>query len=161
MQAASAALVVDGPVYGYSTQTGSSANLTTIIFWLKTASGADSIDLNVNKTTIAFQNSQGVWPNVYNSGGGSLVYTIGGVTYTATNAACSASWEVGSGYLLDRNEKVRITIDLTKLSKSGAGQAGEVMKNEQLKVIVKPPQGSVLTIVRYAPAEVRSVNDLT
>jgi hypothetical protein len=34
------------------------------------------------------------------------------------------------------------------------------VKNEQLKVIVKPPVGPVLLIVRYAPPEVRQVNDL-
>ena len=159
LQAASSAIVLDGPVYGYSTQSGANANLTTIIFWLKVASGADSIDLNVNKTTIGLQNSRGVWPNVYNTGGGDLVYSIGGISYTAMSGACSVEWEVGTGNLLDRNEKVRITIDLTKLT-TDVSTAGQVVKNKQLKVIVKPPIGSVLTIVRYAPPEVKTVNDL-
>jgi flagellin FlaB len=159
LAAASAATVLDGPVYGYSTQSGASANLTTIIFWLKTASGADSIDLNVNKTTIGFQNPRGVWPNIFNTGGGNLVYTIGGTTYTAKIGSCGVEWEVGSGNMLDRNEKVRVTIDLSKLSAAFAS-AGEVAKNEQLKIIVKPPIGSVLTLVRYAPPEVKTVNDL-
>ncbi len=159
LQAASAAIVLDGPVYGYSTQSGANANLTTIIFWMKTASGADSIDLNVNKTTIGFQNPRGVWPNVYNTGGGDLVYSIGGISYKAKTGASLVEWEVGSGNLLDRNEKVRVTIDLTKLEATYA-TAGQVAKNEQLKIIVKPPVGSVLTLVRYAPPEVRQVNDL-
>ncbi len=160
LQAASAAIVLDGPVYGYSSQSGTNANMTTVIFWLKTASGADSVDLNVNKTTIGFQNAKGVWPNIYNTGGGSLVYTVSGKTYTSTATACKAEWEVGSGFLLDRNEKVRLTIDLTQLSVTGDATAGQIMKNEQLKIIVKPPYGSVLDIVRYAPPEVRTVNDL-
>jgi len=64
--AASSALVVDGPVYGYSSQTpGPTAQITTIIFWLKTASGASSVDLNPAKTTISFENPNGVWPNIY------------------------------------------------------------------------------------------------
>ena len=47
LQAASSALVVDGPVYGYSTDPGPNGNLTSIIFWLKTASAATSVDLNI------------------------------------------------------------------------------------------------------------------
>jgi flagellin FlaB len=159
LAAASSAIVVDGPVYAYSTQSGANANVTTVIFWLKTAAGADSMDLNVNKTTIGFQNSRGVWPNIYNTGGNSLTYTVGTVTYTATNVALKIEWEVGAGYTLDRNEKVRVTVDLTALS-TGSSSAGQVMKNEQFKLIVKPPTGSVLDIVRYAPAEIKSVNDL-
>ena len=159
LQAASAATVLDGPVYGYSTQTGADANVTTVIFWLKCASGADSIDFNVNKTTIAFQNPRGVWPNIYNTGAGDLTYLIGGVTYTAKSGACTVQWEVGTGMLLDRNEKIRVTIDTTKLQTT-AITAGQVAKNEQIKIIVKPPVGAVLTIVRYAPPEVRQVNDL-
>lgn len=164
LQAASAAIVLDGPVYGYSSQSGSNANVTTVIFWLKTASGADSVDLNANKTTVGFQNQRGVWPNIYSVGTSDLVYTVSGVTYTAKytggKTACVMSWEVGSAYLLDRNEKVRVTIDLTALNTSSDANAGQVGKNELLKMIVKPPTGSVLAIVRYAPPEVKTVNDL-
>jgi len=160
LAAASSAVVVDGPVYGYSNQTGATANCTTIIFWLKTAAGADSVDLNVNKTTIGYQNPRGVWPNIYNTGGSTLSYTVGGVTYSSTKTALVVEWEVGSGYTLDRNEKVRVTIDLGQLSTGTNIKAGWVMKNEQFKIIVKPPTGSVLDIVRYAPPEVKTVNDL-
>ncbi len=162
LAAASSAVVVDGPVYGYSSAADTTANITTLIFWLKTAAGADSVDLNVNKTTLGFQNPRGVWPNIYNSPttGITLTYTVNNVTYSATKTACKAEWEVGSGMLLDRNEKVRLTIDLTQLTTNTSGHAGDVMKNEQFKLIVKPPTGSVLDIVRYAPAEVRTVNDL-
>jgi flagellin FlaB len=161
LAAASSAIVVDGPVYAYSSGTGPSANVTTIIFWLKTAAGADSVDLNVNKTTIGFQNSRGVWPNIYNTGGGTLSYTVGNTTYTASKDALKVEWEVGSGYTLDRNEKVRVTVTLTDELKMGSdGHAGEVVKNEQFKLIVKPPTGSVLDIVRWAPPEIKSVNDL-
>jgi flagellin FlaB len=163
LQAASAALVIDGPVYAYSTQTGATANLTSIIFWLKTASGADSVDLNANMTTVAYENPRGVWPNIYNSGSQDLVFTVDGTTYTAKytggKTAFALSWEVGSGMLLDRNEKVRVTIDLTALQTSIAS-AGQLQKNEEKKIIVKPPKGAILDIVRYAPPEVKTVNDL-
>jgi flagellin FlaB len=164
LAAASSAVVVDGPVYGYSSETGAVANFTTIIFWLKTAAGADSVDLNVNKTTIGFQNPRAVWPNIYNTGGGTLSFAVGTQTYTASNTACKVEWEVGAGYTLDRNEKVRVTVTLDQL---GVGTAipgytnpGYVIKNEQFKIIVKPPTGSVLDIVRYAPPEIKTVNDL-
>ncbi len=160
LQAASAAIVLDGPVYGYSTESGSNASITTVIFWLKIASGADSIDLNLNKTTVGFQNPRGVWPNIYNTGGGSLSYAIGGGTWTSAATASSVVWEVGSGNTLDKNEKVRITLTLSDLSKTGDVNAGKVLRNEQFKIIVKPPVGSVLSIVRYAPSEVKTVNDL-
>jgi flagellin FlaB len=162
LQAATAAIVLDGPVYGYATAAG--LNVTTIIFWLKTAAGADSVDLNANKTTIGYQNSRGVWPNIYSVGTSDLSFKVGTTTYTALYAggktACTLSWEVGSGYLLDRNEKVRVTVDLTALTTNLSDKAGEVEKNEQMKIIVKPPTGSVLDIVRYAPPEIRTVNDL-
>ena len=162
LQAATAAIVLDGPVYGYATAAGQ--NLTTIIFWLKTAAGADSVDLNANKTTIGYQNSRGVWPNIYSIGTSDLSFTVGTTTYEAEysgKTACTLSWEVGSGYLLDRNEKVRVTVDLTALTTNISTAAGEVEKNEQMKIIVKPPTGSVLDIVRYAPPEIRTVNDLS
>jgi archaellin len=163
LQAATGAIVLDGPVYGYSNQEGSTANITTVIFWLKTASGVDSVDLNVNMTTIAFENARGVWPNIYNSGNHDLIYTLAGITYTAKYSggkiACRIEWEAGSGMVLNRNGKVRVTIDLTALTAVSV-KAGEVMKNEQFAVIVKPPLGPFLEIVRYAPAEVKAWNDL-
>jgi flagellin FlaB len=172
LQGASAALVVDGPVYGYGINEGTAASpnytMHTVIFWLKVASGADAVDLNVNKTTIGFQNPRGVWPNIYNTGGNQLAYTVGGITYYAGSSsgtsACSAVWEVGSGNLLKPDDKVRVTIDLTKLTVSfntGTTAAGIVLQNEEFKIIVKPPYGSVLDIVRDAPAQVTTVNDLS
>lgn len=163
LQAATGAIVLDGPVYGYGAGSGTDANITTVIFWLKTAPGADSVDLNVNMTTIAFENARGVWPNIYNSGNHDLTYTLAGITYTAKysggKTACRIEWEAGSGMVLDRNGKVRVTIDLTALT-AVSTTAGEVMKNEQFAVVVKPPWGSVLKIVRYAPPEVNACNDL-
>jgi flagellin FlaB len=158
--AASSALVVDGPVYGYSTDPGPTGNMTSIIFWLKTASQAGSIDLNVNKTTIGFENPRGVWPNIYNTGGGTLSYTVGGTTYSVTEAATTIVWEVGSGFQLMPGQKVRLTIDLTTMSTGSNTAAGEIMKNEEFKIVVKPPVGSVLEIDRIAPAAVQTVNDL-
>jgi len=162
LQAASSALVVDGPVYGYSVQSGSNANMTSVIFWLKTASAATSVDLNINKTTIGFENPRGVWPNIYSNV--NLTYTVGGVTYTVNNTASMAAiitWEVGSGYQLVSGQKVRVTLDLSKLTMStGTGTAGFVLKNEEFKIIIKPPTGSVLEIDRVAPAAVQTVNDL-
>jgi archaellin len=163
LQGVSVALVVDGPVYGYSNQEGSTANITTVIFWLKTASAADSVDLNVNVTTIAFENARGVWPNIYNSGSHDLNYTLAGITYAAKysggKTACRIEWEAGSGMVLNRNGRVRVTIDLTALT-AVSNMAGEVMKNEEFAVIVKPPLGPFLKIFRYAPAEVKAWNDL-
>jgi archaellin len=42
----------------------------------------------------------------------------------------------------------------------GCPSAGEVMKNEEFTIIVKPPVGSVLEIDRMVPAAVTTVNDL-
>jgi flagellin FlaB len=162
LAAASSALVVDGPVYGYSTAPGPNGNMTTLIFWLKTASGASSVDLNVNKTTVGFQNPRGVWPNVYNTGGNTLAFTVADATFYVGANATSMTWEVGSGYQILPGEKVRVTIDLTQLTMTGKGNtpAGEIMKNEEFKVIIKPPVGSVLDINRVTPAAVTQVNDL-
>jgi len=182
LQGASAALVVDGPVYGYGTDDTATVGVQnytmhTIMFWLKVASGADAVDLNVNKTTIGFQNPRGVWPNIYNTLGNTLAYTVGGITYYAgssSTSACTAVWEVGTGNLLKPDDKVRVTIDLTLIWTSANGGsigtpptfshsygAGVVLQNEEFKIIVKPPYGSVLDIVRYAPAQVTTVNDLS
>jgi len=161
LAAASSALVVDGPVYGYSTAPGPTGNITSIIFWLKTASAASSVDLNVNKTTVGFQNPRGVWPNIYNTGGSALSYTVGTTTYTVdTGGATSIVWEVGTGFQLMPGQKVRVTITLSKLTTATGNTAGNIMKNEEFKVIIKPPVGSVLEIDRYAPAAVDTVNDL-
>jgi flagellin FlaB len=164
LAAASSALVVDGPVYGYSSAPGPTGNITSIIFWLKTASAASSVDLNVNKTTIGFQNPRGVWPNIYNTGGGTLSYAVGTTTYTVTQVtgspSCNIVWEVGSAFLLQPGQKVRVTITLTQLTTNTSTSAGNVMKNEEFKVIIKPPVGSVLEIDRVAPAAVDTVNDL-
>jgi len=161
LAAASSAIVVDGPVYGYSNAPGPTGNMTSIIFWLKTASQAASVDLNVNKTTIGFENPRGVWPNIYNTGGNALSYTIGGVTYSVAASTSVITWEVGSGFQLQPGQKVRVTVDLTQMTSSAqTSPAGEVMKNENFKVIIKPPVGSVLEIDRIAPAAVGTVNDL-
>jgi archaellin len=79
--------------------------------------------------------------------------------------ATNIVWEVGHGMLLQSNQKVRVTIDLTQIGfGTGATTApdanGLVNKNEPFVVIVKPPTGSVLEIDRYAPAAVESVNEL-
>jgi len=168
LAAASSALVVDGPVYGYSNAPGPTGNLTSIIFWLKTASGGTTVDLNVNKTTIGFQNPRGVWPNIYTAdiaagteSSLAVTYTVAGTSYiVAADGATSIVWEVGSGFQLQSGQKVRVTIDLTALSISSCTTGGQVQKNEEFKVIVKPPVGSVLEIDRFAPAAVATVNDL-
>jgi flagellin FlaB len=164
LAAASSALVIDGPVYGYSSDPGPNGNLTSIIFWLKTASGASSVDLNYNKTTIGFQNPRGVWPNVYTTIDLSFVATSSAI-YNVTAGATSITWEVGSPYQLLPGQKVRVTIDLTKLfmkdETSGATSvSGVVNKNEEFKIIIKPPVGSVLEMDRVAPPAVTTVNDL-
>jgi flagellin FlaB len=173
LQAASSALVIDGPVYGYSTDPGPNGNLTSVIFWLKTASEATSVDLNVNKTTIGFENPRGVWPNIYTTV--PLSYSVGGLTYFVQNSsstvlATTITWEVGTGFQLLAGQKVRVTIDLTMLSSGTSGPtgthqgsiaaAGVVNKNEEFKIIVKPPIGSVFEIDRVAPPAVTTVNDL-
>lgn len=170
LQAASSALVVDGPVYGYSTNPGPDGSVTSVIFWLKTASAATSVDLNINKTTIGMENPRGVWPNIYSNI--DLGYYVGGTKYNVTNTgengmATGIVWEVGTGYQLVAGQKVRITIDLTQLTTGTVATtvglttaAGCVMKNEEFKVVIKPPTGSVLEIDRIAPAAVGQVNDL-
>ena len=174
LAAASSAILVDGPVYGYSNAPGANGNLTSVIFWLKTAESGTAVDLNVNKTTVGYQNPRGVWPNIYNTGGNTLDFSVGNNTYMSTATTTTMTWEVGTPYQLSSGEKVRVTIDLTQLSMSeglcsGTGctpttsttlSAGQVMKNEEFKVLVKPPVGSVLEIDRIAPASVAQVNDL-
>ena len=161
LAAASSAMVLDGPVYGYGTGASATANLTSVVFCKKTASGASTVDLNVNKTTIAFENPRGVWPNVYNTGGNALTYLVSGTTYTVSSGgAATLTWEVGTGFQLMPGQKVRVTIDLTKLT-TGSTSAGQVMKNEEFYIIIKPPIGSVLEIDRVAPPAVQAVNDLS
>jgi flagellin FlaB len=155
LQAASSAVVMDGPVYGYGNNT---SGLTTVMFWLKTASGADAVDMNPGKLAIGFQNDHGVWPNIWVTSDTNV--SIGGTTYIVNKNATTLKWEIGTSYLLERNEKVRVTIDLKSLYTDTDPNAGLVTSNEQFKIIVKPPLGSVLDIVRYAPAEVKAVNDL-
>jgi flagellin FlaB len=188
--AASSALVVDGPVYGYSSQTpGPTAQITTLIFWLKTASGASSVDLNPAKTTISFQNPNGVWPNVYwcsdgssdasnlkwgpsSSGDACGTYTaftsststntvtVNGHNYVSEAQSTVLIWEVGTGMSITSGQKVRVTIDLKTLSTDALATAGYINPNDGFTIIVKPPVGSVLEITRTAPPEIGTVNDL-
>jgi flagellin FlaB len=161
LQAASSALVIDGPVYGYSNAPGPNGNMTTVIFWLKTASQATSVDLNVNKTTIGWQNPRGVWPNVYSNV--ALNYTVAGSWYYCGAKATTIIWETGTGYQLVAGQKVRVTIDLSSLTAKvtvGIPTAGEIQKNEEFKIVIRPPTGSVLEIDRVAPAAIDTVNDL-
>ncbi|HUK50206.1 MAG TPA: hypothetical protein VLV18_04155 [Terriglobales bacterium] len=149
------------PVYGYSTQTGSNANITTVIFWLRTVAGADSVDLNVNRTSIGFQNQRGYWTNVYNTGGGTLTYTISGTTYTISSSATSLSWEIGQGMMLTAGQKVRVTIDLTQLHMGvPTNTSAQVQRSEEFKILVKPATGAVLEIDRTAPGGITTINDL-
>ena len=186
LAAASSAIVVDGPIYGYSSEANSTiANMTSLIFWLKTASGASSVDLNINKTTIAFQNPRGVWPNIYSNI--QLAFSTGSLTYTSAANTAVITWEVGQGMLLTSGQKVRVTINLADLTITGTGAptgfsttvgaattctnpmqsdtacedpAGVVLKNEEFTIILKPPVGSVLEIDRVAPPALNVVNDL-
>ena len=188
LAAASSALVVDGPVYGYSgSTTGSNAQLVTIVFWLKTASGASSVDLNPGKTTISYQNPRGLWPNIYycsNGSGGQgtcvgassstcvLTFQPGSsaTVYSVEAGATNIVWEVGTGMLLQPLQKVRVTIDLTQIgtgatpttdTSNNGCQAGLVNKDESFTVIVKPPVGSFLTMEFVTPGQISQVDDLT
>jgi flagellin FlaB len=167
LQAASSALVIDGPVYGYSASPGPNGNMTSVIFWLKTASAATSVDLNINKTTVGFENPRGVWPNVYSNVPLTFTVSTGGEEYLTAASATTITWEVGSCCELLAGQKVRVTIDLTGLTMSpqatgwsSGTAAGEIAKNEAFKIVVKPPIGSVFEIDRVAPAAVTTVNDL-
>jgi flagellin FlaB len=158
---AASALVVDGPVFGYSAQTGPNANITSIIFWLKTAAGADSVDLGVNRTTIGFQNPRGYWTNIYNTGGSTLTYTLSGTTYLVSHNATTISWEIGQGMMLSAGQRVRVTIDLTLIHiGNGANTSAQVARTEEFKLLVKPVTGAVLEIDRTAPGGIALINDL-
>ena len=190
LAAASAALVLDGPVYGYSAQCtstscGTNAELTTIIFWLQTASGASAVDLNPGKTMIGLQNPRGVWPNVYYCSDGTgnqngacpgkdvngnqatptstcLAYTpqAGGTDYYVKCGATNIVWEVGSGMLLQPGQKVRVTIDLTQLTTTTSVNDGQVAKDEMFTITINPPQGSELQIQRTTPGAIAAINNL-
>ena len=162
LQGASSVLVVDGPVYGYGDVPGPKGNLTTVVFWLSVVPGSDSVDLSVNKTTIGFENPRGFWPNVYNTGGGTLTYTMSSLTYTASSGACTLTWEIGSGPTLGPNEKVRVTLNLGQdyLARNDLVDAGKVQKDEQFTITIKLTVGGTLTITRTAPGAVASINDL-
>jgi flagellin FlaB len=162
LQAASSTLVIDGPVYGYADTPGVDGNITLVIFWLKTASGVDSVDLSVNVTTVGFTNEHGYWFNVYNTGGGTLRYSDNSATYTASKDACVITWEIGAGNLLEKNERARVTLNLGEahLTRTGYTAVGKVQRNESFKILFRPPVGGGLEVVRYAPPEVRTVNDL-
>jgi flagellin-like protein len=145
LQAASSALVVDGPVYGYAgTTTGANAQLATIIFWLKTAQGG--VDMSPTKTTISFQNPRGVWSNIYFcsdgtdnaintadcpgvssddvTSGQAQYFQVNGEYFYAGLGATTLYWETGSGMLLTANGKVRVTIDLSKIGVSATQPSG-------------------------------------
>jgi archaellin len=65
----------------------------------------------------------------------------------------------GFGNAAKSGEKVRVTVDLNQIVTS-SHHAGEVMRNEEFVVVLRPHIGSVLDISRVAPAEVTEVNDL-
>jgi len=192
LAAASSALLIDGPAYGYSSECAptctSNAQITTIIFWLKTAPGATSVDLNPGKTTISYENPRGLWPNIYycsdgkgdqigacvgkdDSGNpmtptGTVTFAAGGNDYMTTGAATNIVWEVGSGMMLTPGGKVRVTIDLSQITSTncptGPGcVSGYLSINEGFEIIVKPPIGSFLSMEFVAPAQVAQVDDLT
>ena len=161
LQAASA-LVIDGPVYGYSTQSGPNANMTSLLFWLKTAAGADAVDLSVNRTTIGYQNPRGYWTNIYNTGGSTLTYTLSGTTYTVSASATTIFWEVGQGMTLTAGQKVRVTVDLTLIHIGGSTDtSGLIGRSEDFRLLIKPATGSMLEIDRTAPGAVALINDLS
>jgi len=161
LQAASA-LVVDGPVYGYSTQSGVKANMTSLLFWLESAAGADPVDLSVNRTTIGYQNPRGYWTNIYNTAGSTLTYTLSGTTYTVSASATTIFWEVGHGMTLTAGEKVRVTVDLTLIHIGGdTDTSGLVGRSEEFRLLIKPATGSMLDIDRTAPGAVAPINDLS
>jgi len=145
LQAASSALVIDGPVYGYAgTMSGSNAQLATIIFWLTTAQGG--VDMSPTKTTISLQNPRGLWSNIYFCSDGTddaitnancpgvssddvassqAQYTYAnGEYFYAGLGATTLYWEVGSGMLLTANGKVQVTIDLSKIGVSATQPSG-------------------------------------
>ena len=190
LSAASSALIVDGPAYGYSTECAaiciSNPQITTVIFWLKTAPGASSVDLNPGKTTISYENPRGLWPNIYycSDGRGNQVgacagsddqgnpmtptstttFTAGGNNYTTKGAATNIVWETGSGMMLTSGGKVRVTINLSQLNSTNCQAgciSGYVSINEEFEIIVKPPTGSVLSLEFVAPAQIGQVDDLT
>jgi archaellin len=158
---ADSALAVDGPVYGYSTQTGPNANMTSLILWVKTVAGADPIDLSVNRTTLGFQNPRGYWMNIYNSGGSQLTYTLSGTTYIVSSSATTIVWETGQGMILTAGQKARVTIDLTQIHIGGAANtSGQLAKSEEFKLLFKTATGAMLNIQRTAPGQVTLVNEL-
>jgi hypothetical protein len=67
------------------------------------------------------------------------------------------------GNVAKSGEKVRVTVDLTALTitvHNPSAYAGEIQKNVQFVIVVKPPVRSVIDMTTVAPAEVTQVNDL-
>jgi len=64
------------------------------------------------------------------------------------------NWIIGSGNLVDPNEQVDVTVNLTNLTPNG------LEKSKEFTIQVRPSRGAVIIVNRTMPAELKTIMDL-
>jgi len=122
----SSSMEVVGSVKAYESNDADST-VDTIKFELRTVSGGSRVDMDA------------------------VIYSYSDPSTYIAEITCTEAWLAGSGTMLEANEIVEVTCDV-----SGAN----LPKSTQFHLEVKPPTGAVIPIVRTTPAEINGTMTL-
>ena len=136
----SATLTLRGSVVG--TKNSSNAWVDTIKFTLTSAAqAAEAVDLSTAGTVITYLDKDHA-VNCVNPDSGS-----------APKCSWAAVWIIGSGNLVDPNEQVDVTVDISNMTPV-------LKKSVEFTIQIRPSRGAVVIVNRTTPAELKTIMDL-
>ena len=104
-----------------SIKAAGTTTVDTLIFELQTVTGGGGVDMD------------------------SVIYSYSDPSTYVNEILCTESWLTGASAMLEADEIVEVTCNVT---------AASLKKNTQFQLEVKPPTGAVIPIVRTTPAEI-------
>ena len=136
----SATLTLRGSVIGE--KNSSNAWIDKIRFTLTSAAqAAEAVDLSSAGTVVTYLDKDQAINCGFQTGSGSSYCTW------------DTAWIIGSGSLVDPNEQVDVTVDISQMTPT-------LKKSVEFTIQIRPSRGAVVIVNRTTPAELKTIMDL-
>ena len=136
----SATLTLRGSVIGEADSTDEWVD--KVRFTLTSAAqAAEAVDLSSAGTVVTYLDQEQAKNCTFGAGSGSGSYCF-----------WTTAWIIGSGSLVDPNEQVDVTVDISNMTPV-------LRKSTEFTIQIRPSRGAVVIVNRRTPAELKSIMD--
>jgi len=163
VQQASSSVELSGDLIATGdTGTPGSEFVDVITLCLQPTAGGSSVDLATTLITVSAPECAPTDLKLPDTATYTLATTAPGIAATASTFGISNIYNDNGNenLLLEKGEKIEVTVDLDAVVKATVGATAFVGANDNFQLEIKPPQGATYTIHRQAPPAITDIMTL-